>query len=51
MEKLTITITGPQGSGKTRWATLIQEIAASRPDLPAPEIVDEGSAGSRGTKS
>jgi len=43
-EKLTITITGPQGSGKTRWAEAIRAMSASNGDLPNPVIVDPESA-------
>lgn len=39
-DRLTITVAGPPGCGKTRWAELLATVAANC-DLPAPVIVDE----------
>jgi hypothetical protein len=39
-EPLTIRITGPQGSGKTRWAELIRNLPAALLGFPVPVVVD-----------
>lgn len=41
-DKLTITITGPQGSGKTRWAMHLANHVPIWDALPIPIIVDGG---------
>ncbi len=39
-DPLTITITGPQASGKTRWAELIRNLPAALLGYPVPVVVD-----------
>jgi len=42
VERLTISLTGPQGCGKTRWAAAIQGMSDGGVlgDMPAPTIID-----------